>query len=333
MIQYTNRSVQILSMASCLPQRKVSAEELDQKLQRPAGWVFKNSGVQTRHYVENETAAEMGAVACRRAIERAEARIEDIDCIICASGSMQQLVPCTASLILEALGCKAYPACFDINSTCLSFVSALDVAAALIDSGRYSNCLLVSSEVASKNLYWEEPKGAVIFGDGAVCALLAKTPKNGRSSVGKALLRTYPGGAHLAQMKCGSDLPPSEYSEAQKADFLFRMRGPQLYIKTLIHIHGFIREFEQLVDRSLQSYAAVVPHQGSGSGLRHMQKHLKLPDEKFINIIGDYGNMIAASIPMALHLAVESGRIQRDDSIVLLGGGAGLGMGIVELCY
>ena len=273
----------------------------------------------------------MGATACHCVTEIAGARIEDVDCIICASGSMQQIVPCTASLILEALQCKAHPACFDTNSTCLSFVSALDVAVVLIDSGRYSNCLLVSSEVASKSLYWEEPKGAVLFGDGAVCALLAKTPKNERSSVGKALLRTYPGGAHLAQMKCESDSPPNKYSEARKADFLFRMRGPQLYIKTLKHIHGFIREFEQLAARSLQSYEAVVPHQGSGSGLQHMQKHLKLPDEKFINIIRDYGNMIAASIPMALHLAVESGRIQRNDSIVLLGGGAGLG--IVELCY
>ena len=329
----TNRSVQILSMASELPRRKVCAEELDRKLKRPAGWVFKNSGVQTRYYVEDETAAEMGAAACRRALEKAGARIEDVDCIICASGSMQQIVPCTASLILEALHCKAHPACFDLNSTCLSFVSAFDVAASLIDSGRYSNCLLVSSEVASKSLYWEEPKGAVLFGDGAVCAFLGKTPKGEASSVGSALLRTYAGGAHLAQIKCGSDLPPSEYSEAGKADFLFRMRGPQLYIKTLTHIHGFIREFEQLSARPLHSYAAVVPHQGSGSGLRHMQRHLKLPDQTFINIIGDYGNMIAASIPMALHLAVEAGRIQRNDSVVLLGGGAGLGLGIVELCY
>ncbi|WGK69265.1 3-oxoacyl-[acyl-carrier-protein] synthase III C-terminal domain-containing protein [Candidatus Haliotispira prima] len=333
MTKHKNRSVQILSMGSYLPKKKVFADELDKKLGKKSGWVFDYSGVHTRYYVDDETAAQMGATACKRALENAERSIEDIECIICASGSMQQIIPCTASLILEELKCNTNPACFDINSTCLSFATGLDIAASLLDNGRYSNCLLVSSEVASKNLNWDAPKGAILFGDGAVCALLNRASANENSFVGTSLFHTYPEGAHFAEIKVGSNLPAREYCEDRKADFLFKMDGPAVYLGVLEHIHDFLKEFEQLAERSIKSYSAVIPHQGSGLGLQRMQKRLKISDQRFINIIHDYGNMIAASIPLALHLMIESGRIQRGDHVLLLGGGAGLGMGIVELCY
>lgn len=138
----------------------------------------QKTDVARRYFVESETAAEMGAKAAAEALENAGLRFSDIDCLVCTSGTMQQPIPCTAAFIQKAMGQEqsGVPA-FDINSTCLSFVTGLNVMSYMVHAGRYRRVLLVATEIASKGLSWSNKESAALFGDGAAAVVLEKAAR------------------------------------------------------------------------------------------------------------------------------------------------------------
>lgn len=149
------RKIKIVGTGKCLPEQVITAEDLDKKLGVPSGWVLKKTDVRVRLVVKDETASFMGARAAEAALEDAGLTFSDIDCIVSTSGTVEQSIPCTASLIQKALGQEysGVPA-FDINSTCLSFLTGLDVMSYMVAAGRYRRVLLVATEVASVGLDW-----------------------------------------------------------------------------------------------------------------------------------------------------------------------------------
>lgn len=169
------RRVKIVGIGKYLPKKIVTSEAMDQQLQLPSGWTYKKSGVKIRHYVEGETASYMGAMAAREAIDDAGISLMDIDCIISGSGTMEQPIPCNAALIQKQLGLEdsGIP-CFDVNTTCLSFVNALDIASLYIELGVYETVLIVSSEIASVGLNWRKKKVVFYLGMGQLRSLSKK---------------------------------------------------------------------------------------------------------------------------------------------------------------
>ncbi len=169
------RPLRLVASGEALPQERVSAEALDVKLKLPLGWTAEHTGVLERRYAAStDTAAALGAKAAKVALAKAQYSLADIDAVVCASGGMQQSIPCTAALILEALkGQGTGIPCFDINATCLSFVVALDTLANALVLGRYRRILLVSTEITSRHLNWQDPESCCLFGDGAVAFVSA----------------------------------------------------------------------------------------------------------------------------------------------------------------
>lgn len=179
-----HRRVKILGTGKHLPEKIVTDEELDERLGVPSGWVSKVTGVGMRHYVSGgETSSMMGARAAEAALKAAGLGFSDIDCLVCTSGTKEQPLPSTAVLIQRAMGQEdsGVPA-FDLDSTCLSFVTGLDVMSYMVAAGRYRHVLLVSSEIASVGLNWAEKESAALFGDGAAAAVI------GPAEEGSALL-------------------------------------------------------------------------------------------------------------------------------------------------
>ncbi|HEY9851038.1 MAG TPA: beta-ketoacyl-ACP synthase III [Leptolyngbyaceae cyanobacterium] len=327
------RQIKIISTGKYLPKKQVTAEELAISLNLTPDWIEKKSGVLIRHFVDGETASEMGAFAAKNALIAANLSINDIDCIISTSSVPEQAIPCTAALIQAKLGAEnsGIPA-FDINATCLSFITAFDTISYLVAAGRFNRVLLVASEVAT-GLNWEEKESCTLFGDGAAAVIIAKSDSHESSHLICSRMETYSKGARLAECRgAGNKHHPKEYAE-NPAYFLFKMDGKAIYRLALEILPDFLERLLQPAGLAIADIDMVIPHQASLMAMRLMQKQLNLPNEKLIRIVQNHGNTIAASVPMALHEAIIQGKIKRRDRIMLLGTAAGFSIGGIVLEY
>src|SRR4051812_26194470 len=172
----------------------------------------------------------MGAAAARQALAASGLAVSDLDAIICANSCPEQLIPCNGALVQRELGAgtSGIPA-FDINSTCLSFLVAFDLASTLLEAGHYRRVLLVASEVASVGLDWDDPESC-LFGDAAAAVVLARTPAGMTSRVLRSRIETHGEGADSCRIRAGgTHVFGTNYTKERRHEFLFAMDGPGLY--------------------------------------------------------------------------------------------------------
>lgn len=324
--------VRILGTGKYLPSKIVTSEEIDKKLGLSIGWTEKKSGVKKRHYIENETASEMGAKAATQALQNAGLQLDDIDLIVSASGTMQQPIPCNASLIHEQLKPTGPIPAFDINSTCLSFVTGFDVISHLIPNQTYKNVLLVSSEISSVGINPKQKESYVLFGDAAAACVLSITKEGETSKILGSKMVTYSEGAHLTEIRGGGTNIHPNYNKVED-NYLFDMDGRAVFRLSSRHINMFVEELLQNANVRMEDINLVIPHQASGMAMKLMRKKLNIDESRFMNVIEKYGNTIASSIPLALHDSIEGGRLKRGDIGMFLGTSAGLSIGGVIFEY
>lgn len=324
--------VRLLGTGVRFGERVVSAAEIDARTGKRKGWTARHTGVLSRHFAgEGETAASLGAEAVRQALGSAGLSLGEVDALICASGSMQQPIPATSALILKELGPEASGmTSFDLNTTCLSFVAAFDMMAHLIGAGRFGRVLIVSSEVVSCGLNWKEAESAGLMADGAAAVVLGgHGPANHT-----ALLKTYPEGSALAEVRGGGTaVPVTGFQADDPDDFLFSMDGRAVFRMALEYLPPFYEEFFGTRDFNWSEVDLVIPHQASTSALRIMRRRLGIPKEKFFVNVQQVGNTVAAAIPIALHQAIETGRLQNGMRVMLTGTSAGFSIGAVQFTY
>lgn len=318
-----------------LPQNMVSSAMMDERLKVPKGWSEEKSGVKERYFVEDETASYMAARAAYDALADAGLELSDIDCIVGTSGTMEQPIPCNAALVQEQLGLgNSGIACFDINSTCLSFLVGLDMASYLIDAGRYKKILLVASDITSVGLNWEQKESSVLFGDGAAAVIVGSAKDTSTGKVIACNLETYSDGAHLSEIRGGGNrYHPREYSKVTKDEFLFDMNGRGIFKLTSELMEGFVARLLEPYNLKISDMKMVIPHQASQGAMRLIRKRLGIESDKFMSIVETHGNVVAASLPMALHEAIREQKITRGDKVMLLGTSAGLSLGGLILEY
>lgn len=330
------RKVKIMGTGKYLPSRIVTDEELDRKLNTAPGWVEGMTGVGVRHYAQDgETASAMAAKAAAAALETAGLEFADIDCLVCASGTKEQPLPCTAALIQQALGQEhSGVPCFDIDSTCLSFMVGLDVMSYMIAAGRYRHVLIVSSEIASRGLNWEHKESAALFGDGAAAAVLGSAAASERSAIVHTELNTYSSGARLSEIRGGgSALHASHYSARTASDYVFQMDGQGIFRMASRLLPPFVDTLLERSDTAMHDFRLVIPHQGSAMAMRLLRKKLGIGEAQLMDITRNHGNTISASIPMGLHEAITQGRLSRGDRLLLIGTAAGLTLGGMVIDY
>lgn len=330
------RSLSIVGIGKYLPERVVLSEELDVKLGKDKGWVENKSGVSKRHFATpEETTSFMAAQAAKQALEQANISPEELDCIVGACGVMEQPIPCTAALVQKQLGLeKSGIAAFDVNSTCLSFLTALDLISYMVDSGRFKNVLIISSDIPSLGLNWEHMESCAIFGDGAAAVVISRSSNSSQTNILASHMETYSDGNAYCQVQAGgTKMHPSQFKGNLAEYALFEMDGKAAYKLTSKVIDRFIERLFEGTDLSLDDIDIVIPHQASLLAMHHLRKKIAVPEEKLIDIFSTHGNQVAASIPTALHEAFLNKRIKQGDKLLLIGTGAGISLGGMILEY
>jgi 3-oxoacyl-[acyl-carrier-protein] synthase-3 len=199
-----------------------------------------------------------------------------------------------------------------------------------IHNGKYKNALIVSGDVASKVLNENERHSFELFGDGAVSAVVSRSDK---SSILFSKQLTYSKGTHMTEIVDGSStLTPFEYNEKNKHKFQFHMQGKDALIMTMGIVNEMMADIEKNSGFTLKDIDMIIPHQAS-SALGLIMRKLRVPKNKFINIVKEYGNMVSASVPFALDYAINNGKVRRGDIVLLLGSAAGLTVNTLIMRY
>ncbi|HHO53737.1 MAG TPA: ketoacyl-ACP synthase III [Deltaproteobacteria bacterium] len=303
--------VRITSMGWYAAGRVETAAQLAPLIGRSEDWITRRTGV-ARRWVSDESMAEMGAEAARRALGDGPPP----DLILNTSLTPVQLLPDSSVFIQRALGTEGIPS-FSIHATCLSFLVGLQAAVHFAAAGTWRRILLVSAEKGTTFRDLSAPESAALIGDGAAAAVLE--PGGGKWI--DFALRTWPEGAAYAEFRgAGTRSPPGR---SPPEDNLFQMNGPRIF--RLGHVK--LREVMfALLDKhglTLSELDLIVPHQMSGPGIEAFRRG-GVRDDQLVDIVGEYGNCIAASIPMALAIAQEQGRLFPGAKVLLVGTGAGI---------
>ena len=278
---------------------------------------------QTRYRISGgEKQISLTVSACEKALENANITVNDIDCIVSASAVGIQPIPCMAALIHEKIAKGTSIPALDINTTCTSFMTALDTMSYLLEAGRYKRILIFSCDVASRALNPKQKESFQLFSDGAVAFIIEKTDKE--IGVIDAMQKTWSEGAHSTEIRGGlSNLHPENYSEETKEEFMFDMNGKTVLSLSMKKIPEMMKEFLENNDMKISDIDMVVPHQASVAMPIVMEK-LGVPEDRFINEVKEFGNMVSASVPLALAHGLENRKIKNGDTILLIGTAAGL---------
>ena len=330
------RAIRILGTGAAVPDDAVGSEEIDRRLGHPAGTTFSASGVRQRYVARpSETAASLGARAARAALAAAGLEVTDLDCIVAASATMDQGMPCNGALIYHELGTNghAIPA-FDVNASCLGFLVALETLSWSIAGGRFSRVLIVASDIASCALDWSDLGSSAIFGDGAAAAVAGISAESQTSRILASDVRTFHEGAHFCEIPAGgSRYHPHRIDEPIEPLILFRMNGKAVFKLASEQLPAFLDRLLGEAGVTLQDVDWVVPHQASHLAMRHASRRLGFRSGRVVDVFAEFGNQVAASLPTALDASVRDGRIRRGDIVLLLGTGAGLTLGGMVLEY
>lgn len=310
-----------------LPEYKTS-EEFDLTFCLPSGSTEKRTGVSTRFIATGESLPDLAARSVKSALSMAGFGPPDLDLLIFAAASSQQPIPSTASLVLNSLGKKLSVPCFDLDATCLSFLQALETATALIETGRYETIAIVTAEKPTTFLNPSCQATAPLFGDGSATCILSSRTGGVKLSNLKSSFETHSEHSNSCTIKGGGLAAPAfSLSKDNQDDFYFKMQGKQLYAAAAQHLPQFLNTFLKRHKLSLSRFDKIIPHQASGTAIRLLTRRLGLSPQQVVNIVQNHGNQVAASIPIALHHAMKE---YPSGSFLLLGTGAGLGLGAIS---
>lgn len=328
-----SKPIRIVAMAKYLP-RQVSSTELEIKYKLPKNWSVENSGVEYRHQISTENNGIMGAKAADLALEKANMTLADIDMIISAGATYDYPIPNQASVTKAEMkdGHKYHTPSIDIDSTCLSFVVALDLSSKILDGKQYKNVLIISAETASKGLNISNWETLTLFGDAAVAAVIS-FDKESSSEFIKGGHRTYSEGVYDTMIEGGGVRNFFSERPYDNEFYSFKMNGKKLLRMAKDKIPEFMEWFFSDIPYTMKSTDVIIPHQASKIGLMMFKKMFDLKDSQIKETLLKYGNCIAASIPLTLCDSIENNEIKRGDLCFLSGTSAGFSIGGVLIRY
>ena len=306
----------LLGTGSALPARMVSNAELAQTVDTSDEWIVERTGIRNRHIAgDGETTATLAADAARRALDAAAISAQDIDLIILATATPDQTFPAAATKVQAMLGIDDCVA-FDVAAVCSGFLYAITVADSMIRSGAAHRALVIGSETFSRILDWEDRGTCVLFGDGAGAVVLG-AEESADGARGILATKLHADGRHNQLLYV--DGGPSTTQTVGK----LRMKGQEVFRHAVVNLSSVLGEVLALAGLSVADIDWLVPHQANARILDATARKLKLPPERVIVTVDRHANTSAASVPLALDLAMRDGRIKTGDLVVLeaMGGG------------
>ncbi|MCS0580410.1 ketoacyl-ACP synthase III [Massilia pinisoli] len=317
----------IIGTGSYLPARRVTNDDLAAQLgakgiETSDEWITTRSGITARHYAApDENASDLAVYAARNALEAAGLEAEQIDLIIVATSTPDFFgsFPSTACIVQNKLGMRNNSAAFDMGAVCSGFVYALSTADAFIKAGHAKNVLVIGTEVFSRILDFDDRTTCVLFGDGAGAVVLSASGEPGVLSI-----KLHADGSY-GDILCGP-ANPGNASANQK--FLY-MDGPAVFKLAVTVLEKVANEALAHAQMPASDIDWLIPHQANLRIMAGTAKKLGLPNEKMVVTVHEHGNTSAASIPLALDIAVRDGRIKPGHNVMMEGVGGGFTWGAV----
>jgi len=320
------RSV-ITGCGAYLPERVLTNEDLARMVATDDAWITERTGIKQRHIAgDGELTSDMAVAAARQALDRAGRKANDIDLIVLATSTPDNTFPATATTVQARLGIY-HGAAFDLQAVCTGFVYALATADNFLKAGQFQRALVIGSETFSRILDWDDRGTCVLFGDGAGAVVLEAQPGRG-DQIDRGVLGAYLHADGRYKEMLYVDGGPSSTQTVGR----LRMQGREVFRFAVNKIASVIDE--ALEDHKLGASDTdwFVPHQANQRILTSTANKIGLPEDKIVITLDKHGNTSAASIPLALNVAYEDGRIKQGDLVLLeaMGGGFTWGAALVR---
>lgn len=322
----------IVGTGSYLPPKRVTNQDLADQLAEKGietsdEWIVSRSGISARHYAEAAvTSSDMAVLAAKQALEAAKLMPNDIDLIILATSTPDFLggFPSTACVVQNKLGITNGAAAMDVQAVCSGFIYAMSIADNMIKSGAHQNVLVIGAEVFSKILNFEDRTTCVLFGDGAGAIVMSRSTEPGVLAT-----KLHADGSH-AHILC---VPGSVNGGAVAGSAFLYMDGQAVFKLAVNVLEKVALEALEIAGLQAEQIDWLIPHQANIRIMQSTAKKLRMPMDKVVVTVDQHGNTSAASIPLALDVAVRDGRIQAGDAVMLegVGGGFTWGAAIVRM--
>ena len=314
-------------VGSYLPKNKFSNEDLSQFIDTSDEWITKRSGIKSRHFVsKNELTSDLATNAALKAVQMSGLNIKDIDLIIVATTTPDNTFPSTATRVQQKLGAKGIA--FDVQAVCAGFVFALSVASSMMKDNHSKNCIVIGADSMSKLLNWEDRTTSVLFGDGAGAVVLQKEENLDKKFDGWGILsNVIHSDGNFYDLLCTN----SGVSLNQKVGFI-EMVGKEIFKHAVEKLCSSFQEALDLCNKNISHIDWLIPHQANQRILSAVSDKLKIKNEKVISTVEFHGNTSAASIPLALEVAISSKKVENGNIIGLqaIGGGLSWGSSIIK---
>ena len=310
-----------------LPEKVLTNDDISEFVDTSHEWIFERTGIRQRHIAsKDQMTSDLAYVSALDDIQDANINATDIDLIILATSTPDQVFPSTAVKLQDMLNIRD-GAAFDIHAVCSGFIYALSTADNFIKSGKYKRILVIGSEVYSRILNWKDRTTCVLFGDAAGAFILEGQNNNDiRSGIIDSVIKSD--GQYRSKLYCdgGPSMQP-------RTDNFINMDGKEVYKHAVEKQTIIVEELLDSAGFGIESIDWFVPHQANLRILQTTAKKLKIKEEKIIVTVDKHANTSSASIPVAMTTAIKENKIKRGDMLLLEAFGAGFTWGAVLLRY
>ena len=309
-----SKFARIIGTGSYLPPNIMTNDELSKMMDTSDEWISSRTGIKERRIVSDESTCDLAKIAANKALEMAGIDAKQLDLIILATTTPDKIFPATATLLQTAIGASC-PA-FDLQSVCAGFIFALNTAQQYIKTASAKKVLVVGSETMSRIIDWNDRDTAVLFGDGAGAVVLSASEETGILHS-----KLFTDGNYLSSLQVNNDY-------INQTGFI-TMAGNEVFKIAVNRLSSLAEETFQECNLDANELDWMVPHQANIRIITAIAKRIKIPMKKVVLTLDKHGNTSAASIPLALDTAVRDGRIQKNQTLLFEGIGAGFSWGSV----
>jgi 3-oxoacyl-[acyl-carrier-protein] synthase-3 len=320
------RSV-VRGVGSHLPERLVTNQDLAAKVETSHEWIVQRTGIEQRYIAaDHETTSYLGIKAAQAALANAGLKPDDIDLVIVGTSTPDFTFPSTATVVQQGLGIHQ-GAAFDVQAVCTGFVYAVSVADKFLTSGAHKRALVIGAETFSRILDWEDRTTCVLFGDGAGAIVLEAQESEG-TSADRGVLTSHlrSDGRHREKLYVNGG-PGST-----KTTGVLKMEGKEVFRFAVGSVIDVVRDAFEATGTTADDLDWFVPHQANRRIITASAEKLGIAPEKVVITVERHGNTSAASIPLALDVAVKDGRIKPGDLVMIeaIGGGFTWGSALIR---
>ena len=327
---FQGRTCSIVSVGSYVPERVMTNADLEKLVETSDDWITSRTGIKERRIAaENEFTSDLATKAALNAMRKGGVTADQIDLIIVATITPDMPFPATACLVQHNIGAKR-AAAFDLEAACSGFIYALEIGQQFIMSRTYNTVLVIGAEKLSSIIDWKDRNTCVLFGDGAGATILQNRPQS--HGLLTACMGADGGKAELLLMPGGGSRHPATCDTVNSRLHYLRMDGKETFKSAVNAMFTAAKEALRRCEIGIEQIKCIIPHQANRRIIDAVGERLGAkPEQLFVNL-EKYGNTSAASVAIALDEAVESGRIQKGDLILLVVFGAGLtwGAAVIE---